>query len=282
MNPTPPKKSLGQHWLTDQPSLAAMCAAAEVNPSDTVLEIGPGHGSLTEVLLARAAQVVAIEKDETLAKNLLHYKNLHLEDSPLNSKKDGMVGNLTVVAGDILRFDFSQLPSGYKLVANIPYYLTSNLLRVLSEASNPPSQMALLVQKEVAERVAAAPGAMSLLSVTTQAYWRVSLCRLVPAELFSPPPKVDSQILALTRRPASELLENGEQRAFFQIVKAGFAARRKTLLNNLSAGYHLAKPEVNRWLAAAGVDASYRAQSLSLADWYKLYASAREAKIKLN
>ena len=249
------KKSLGQHWLRDQAVLAAMCAAADVTAADTVLEIGPGLGTLTEILTERAARVVAVEFDKQLAKEL-----------GVRVQAD----NLHIVSSDILSFDLTSLPPDYKVVANIPYYLTSNLIRVLSETPNPPRTAALLIQKEVAERVAAGPGAMSLLSVTAQFYWRVSLGRVVPAELFEPAPKVDSQILILKRRPAP-LFTDVESQKFFRLVKAGFAQRRKTLLNSLSSGLHLSRQEAEEFLGSAGIEANRRAQTLSLDEWHRLY-----------
>lgn len=250
-----PKKSLGQHWLTDYDCLAAMLDAAEVGLDDTVLEIGPGLGTLTELLVESAARVVAVEFDERLAREL-----------PSRVKAD----NLSVVRSDILSFDLTTLPAGYKVVANIPYYLTSNLIRVLSESSNPPAAVALLVQKEVAERVAADPGAMSLLSVTAQFYWHVSLGRLVPAKLFTPPPKVDSQILVLQRR-SQPLFEVADPKSFFRLAKAGFSERRKTLRNSLSGGLQLDKAATETLLRQAGLDGGLRAQALSLQQWQQLY-----------
>lgn len=249
------KKSLGQHWLNDPVSLEAMCQAAEVGPDDTVLEIGPGLGSLTELLVARAGRVIAVELDEKLAKELS------------NRVK---AGNLDVVQADILKFDLGNLPPGYKIVANIPYYLTSHLIRVISETPNRPAVAVLLVQKEVAQRVAAQPGEMSLLSVSAQFHWQVSLGREVPAKLFTPPPKVDSQILTLTRRP-KPLFEDVNIKKFFQLVKAGFAQRRKTLLNNLSAGLSLTRDQAQTVCRDAEIDSGRRAQTLSLDDWHNLY-----------
>jgi len=251
------KKSLGQHWLYDRASLVAMCDAADVQAGDTVLEIGPGLGTLTELLTDRAGRVVAVEFDERLAREL-----------PGRVKAD----NLQVISQDIMRFDFGSLPAGYKLVANIPYYLTSHLIRTLSETVNPPSTAALLVQKEVAERVAAEPGSMSILSATTQFYWQVSLGRVVPAELFTPPPKVNSQILVLIRRPGP-LFEDVEPKDFFRIVKAGFAQPRKTLLNNLSAGLQYSRDEAQAVCDRASIDSKRRAQTLSLDEWHCLYRS---------
>lgn len=253
MNEPWAKKSLGQHWLHDVASLEAM--AEGVQAGDTVLEIGPGTGTLTEVLLAKGARVIAVEKDETLLRAL---RNKFDQD------------DFELVHKGILEFDLTELKRGYKVVANIPYYLTSNLIRNLSESANPPSAAVLLVQKEVAQRLAARPGDMSLLSVSAQYYWEVSLGQLVPARLFTPPPKVDSQIVVLRRRQ-QRLFEMVDDKRFFQIVKAGFGERRKTLLNSLSGGLRLSKDEVKIVLDSSSIDTSLRAQALSLDDWYKLY-----------
>lgn len=250
-----PKKSLGQHWLDDDASLQAMMAAAAVRPNDTVLEIGPGLGSLTALLVARARAVVAVEFDHELARDL---------------SRRLPAANLHVIESDILRFDLTSLPPDYKVVANIPYYLTSKLVRVLSESSNPPAVAVLLVQKEVAQRLAARPGDLSILGVTSQYYFDVHLGPVVPAELFTPPPKVDSQIVSMTYRTAP-LFSDVDTRQFFRLVKAGFGAKRKTLLNSLSAGLHMTKPEAQALLDAAGISGQLRAQNLSLQDWYALY-----------
>lgn len=255
MSEPSPKKSLGQHWLTDEASLEAMCETAEVQPTDTVLEIGPGLGTLTELLVQQAEQVVAVEFDRQLAADL-----------PSRVQAD----NLEVISEDILSFDFTSLPPDYKVVANIPYYLTSNLVRTLSETPNRPVVAVLLVQKEVAQRVAAAPGDMSVLSVTAQYYWDVGVGYDVPAELFTPPPKVDSQILILQRRDG-ELFPGVDTKAFFRLVKAGFSERRKKLRSSLSGGLHITKPDAEALLGKAGLDPNLRAQALSLADWYALY-----------
>jgi 16S rRNA (adenine1518-N6/adenine1519-N6)-dimethyltransferase len=255
-DPTP-KKSLGQHWLHDQASLQAMVDAADVTTVNTVLEIGPGLGTLTALLVAQAKQVIAVEFDAKLAAQLPNRVT---------------ATNLEIISQDILSFDFTWLPAGYKLVANIPYYLTSNLIRVVSETSNPPRQAALLIQKEVAQRVAARPGDMSLLSVTAQYYWQVELDREVPAGLFTPPPKVDSQILILKRRPAP-LFDDVDAKDFFRLVKAGFSQRRKTLLNALSAGLHLDKATTKTVCETVNIDPGRRAQTLSLDEWHNLYLS---------
>lgn len=256
-------KSLGQHWLTDRLSLQAMCDAADVQSSDTVLEIGPGLGTLTEVLVTQASQVIAVEFDAKLAREL---------------PKRVPAKSLTVTSQDILQFDLTMLPADYKVVANIPYYLTSKLLRTLSESSNPPLVVALLVQKEVAERVCAQPGAMSLLSVSVQWYFETALKQVVPAGLFTPPPKVDSQIIQLIRHQ-KPLFAGVDEKVFFQLVKAGFSARRKTLLNSLAAGLRLPKSTVELLLTEARIAPRQRPQELSLDDWHRLYVSRQKLGI---
>lgn len=249
------KKSLGQHWLHDASTLNYICTVAQVNPSDNILEIGPGTATLTKLLVEKAGHVLAVELDANLA----------------NALSDKLKApNLTVVNQDILKFDLTSLPSNYKVVANIPYYLTSKLLRVLSESSNPPHLVALLVQKELAERVAARPGSMSLLSVSVQFYWEVELGHVVPARLFTPAPKVDSQIIVLKHR-AQPMFPDANTQSFFRVIKAGFSARRKTLLNSLSAGLRLNKEDISSILEKAAINPSSRPQQLSLEEWYSLY-----------
>lgn len=254
---TEAKKSLGQHWLNDEESLEAMVESAGVGPEDTVLEIGPGLGSLTKLLVARAKFVIAVELDRDLADNL-----------PLTIDAD----NLQVIQEDVLDFDLNALPPGYKVVANIPYYLTSNLLRVLSEAANPPKQMALLVQKEVAERINAKPGQMSVLAVSVQLYYEPQLGKIVPARLFVPPPKIDSQIVQLMKRP-QPLFPDLEADQFFRVVKAGFSERRKKLRSSLAGGLGIGKGQADELLAKAGIDGNLRAQNLSLHNWHDLYVN---------
>jgi 16S rRNA (adenine1518-N6/adenine1519-N6)-dimethyltransferase len=250
-----PKKSLGQHWLTDEQSLRSMLMAADVQADDVVLEIGPGLGSLTALLCATASNVTAVELDAELAGRLT-------QRVPAS--------NLRVVQKDILSFDLTTMAPDYKVVANIPYYLTSKLVRVLSESPNQPLVVVLLVQKEVAVRLAAQPGELSILGVTAQYYWDISLGTVVRAELFTPPPKVDSQIVIMKRRTAA-LFSDVNVGDFFRIVKAGFGARRKTLLNSLGAGLHLDKTQTLALLQKAGIDPQLRAQALSLEDWRTVY-----------
>ncbi|HSX05450.1 MAG TPA: 16S rRNA (adenine(1518)-N(6)/adenine(1519)-N(6))-dimethyltransferase RsmA [Candidatus Saccharimonadales bacterium] len=258
-----PKKALGQHWLHDTATLVAICDAAQVQTGDTVLEVGPGLGTLTKQLLQRHATVTAVEYDPTLADGL---RKMVWEDGPPN-----------IIQQDILEFDLTTLPAGYKVVANIPYYLTSNLIRVLCESANPFSTAAILIQKEVAERVAAQPGQMSLLSVSAQYYCDVSLGPMVPAKMFTPPPKVDSQVLVLRYR-TQPLFKAVDTKQFFRLVKAGFSQKRKTLVNSLSGGLATSKDQARSLLQAANIPENTRAQALSLDEWHRLYQASSQQK----
>ncbi|MBP9738178.1 ribosomal RNA small subunit methyltransferase A [Candidatus Saccharibacteria bacterium] len=249
-----PKKSLGQHWLHDEASLDAMVSAGDISANDVVLEVGPGLGTLTKKLVKRAKQVVAVELDDILVTQV-HNR------VPAD--------NLVVQHQDILQYDFTTLPKDYKVIANIPYYLTSNLLRVLLESSNPPKTIVLLIQKEVAERIAASPGQMSILSVSVQLYAEAELKELVPAELFTPPPKVDSQIIQIKRRDQS-LFDDLENELFFKVVRAGFSEKRKKLRSSLSGGLQISKSDVDKLLIKAEIASDARAQELTLEDWYRL------------
>ncbi|MCA9332615.1 ribosomal RNA small subunit methyltransferase A [Candidatus Saccharibacteria bacterium] len=259
------KKSLGQHWLNDLSALDAICDEADLRESDTVLEIGPGKGSLTSVIMSKGCDVFAIEVDEDAIKYLHKIfarqwdVNLHVEKS------------------DIRSFDFRRLPKDYKIVANIPYYLTSHLIQLISESKNPPKLAVLLVQKEVADRVCAEPGDMSILSLTSQFFWEVKKGRIVGAELFDPPPKVDSQVLVLNRR--KELAYDVDTKKFFRIIKCGFSSKRKTLLNSLSGGLRIGKKETESIISESNIDPNSRPQELSLDDWSRLYISVSNSKI---
>ncbi len=249
-----PQKSLGQHWLNDHESLEAICTAAELKPKDLVLEIGPGQGALTKHLLSHGAKVIAIELDKSLVDHL----------------KKTLTGDVQIKYGDIRKYNFSKLPPNYKIVANIPYYLTSYLLRLLTQdKQNKPALAVILVQKEVAERIASKPGSMSLISVFVQYYYEVSLGHIMPANIFIPRPKVDSQILCLKRR-ADPLFKDLSADEFFQVVKAGFSQRRKTLVNNLISGLHLSKVGAVAAVAESKLDLAIRAQALTLDNWHDI------------
>ncbi|MCL2869592.1 16S rRNA (adenine(1518)-N(6)/adenine(1519)-N(6))-dimethyltransferase RsmA [Candidatus Saccharibacteria bacterium] len=259
-----PRKSLGQHWLKDRTILADIVDFAGVTSSDTVLEIGPGQGYLTSMLLGVAKQVVAVEIDADLAKKL---------PGQFPGK------NLEVITGDFLAFDLRQLPAGYKVVANIPYYITAAVVRTLLTAANKPTSITLLVQKEVAERLAAKPGDMSVLAISAQFYANVTLGFVVQAKYFTPPPKINSQLVRLTiSRPFLEREFQGmalkglqDEKEFFKLVRVGFSNKRKKLVSNLAVGYQIDKQVVETLFAKLGLSPEIRAQDLSLDDWQKLY-----------
>lgn len=248
------KKSLGQHWLRDPESLADIAEAAELTGDDTVLEIGPGLGTLTSRLLARAGRVVAVEFDADLARKL---------PGQFPGK------NLEVIHQDILQFDPLTLPRGYKIVANVPYYITSKIIQKFSECANPPSVMVLLVQKEVAERLTASSGNYSILAVAAQVFHEVKAGVVMPAELFTPPPKVDSQVVGLWRRE-QPLVPVAEQLMFFRVVKAGFAAKRKKLRSSLAGSLHLDKMTTETLLKQAGISPDARAEEVAIEQWRAL------------
>lgn len=247
-------KSLGQHWLKDRDVLAHIADCAELTRDDTVLEIGPGLGTLTSELLRRAKKVVAVEFDEDLARKLpLQFPGKDLE----------------VVTSDILSFDLSTLPAQYAVVANVPYYITSKIIQLLMTADNKPRIAVLLVQKEVAERLAARPGNMSILAVSAQLFADVRLGDKVPAKYFTPPPKVDSQVVILRTR-STPLLTDVNEKDFFRVVKAGFSSKRKKLRSSLSGGLTISKSDVEGLLIRARIDPDMRAEALSLDDWTRL------------
>lgn len=246
-----PNKSLGQHWLKDRTVLDSIVAFAEVTDDDVVLEIGPGLGTLTSALLRRAKKVVAVELDSNLAHNL---------PQQFPGK------NLEVIQSDILKYDLNQLPAGYKVVANLPYYITSKIVQFLLMAVNPPVSITILVQKEVAERIAQVDGS-SILGLAVENRAQVTLGQVVPASLFTPPPKVDSQVVRLDMR-SKPLVQ--DEKAFMQVVKAGFSEKRKKLRSSLAGGLAVSKTQAETWLHQAGLSPDRRAEELSLADWQKL------------
>ena len=247
-------KSLGQHWLKDRDILADIANDAELSIDDFVLEIGPGLGTLTSEILRRAGRVLAVEFDAELARKL---------PGQFPGKQ------LEVVNEDILQFDLSRLPAGYKVVANVPYYITSKIIEKLMTAENKPSTVVILVQKEVAERVAARQGEMSILAVSAQVYAEARLGVEVPKEYFTPPPKVDSQVVVLETRE-TPVVKPDDERLFFRVVKAGFSSKRKKLRSSISAGLALDKLATDQLLTSAKVDPNDRAEDLSLEDWLRI------------
>ena len=258
-------KSLGQHWLRDREILDAIAFSAEIEDGDFVLEIGPGLGTLTSSLLKFAGKngrILSVEFDENLAKKL---------PAQFPGK------NLEIINADFLDFDLSELPKNYKVAANVPYYITSKIVEKLLTSENKPSVAALLVQKEVAERMAAKAGELSILAIASQIYAEVSLDILVPREFFTPPPKVDSQVVVLKSREHNMIeifnsKNNCEisEKEFFRIVKAGFAAKRKKIAKSLSANLAISKEQTAEILEKCKISPDLRAQDLNIEEWLKI------------
>lgn len=244
------KKHLGQNFLADRAALAAMAEAAEVAKGDLVLEIGPGTGNLTNVLLAAGARVVAVEKDRELLPVLAERFAAEIAS-----------GQLAVVEADVLEFDPATLPAGpFKLVANIPYYITGAILSKFLESPRQPSRLAVLVQREVAERAVARDGRESILSVSIKVYGAPRLARHVPRGAFQPSPSVDSAILAVDRVSRDQLQGVPDAR-FFEVVRAGFAHKRKLARGNLRG---VVSPER---MDACRLGEKARAEELGVATW---------------
>ena len=249
-----PNKALGQHWLKDRLILEAIADSADIITGDTVLEIGPGLGTLTSELLRRTDKVIAVEFDKSLAMKL---------PGQFPGK------SLQVINEDILSFDLNTLPKDYVVVANVPYYITSKIVQKLMTAANKPRIAVLLVQKEVAERIAAKPGNMSILAVAAQVYAKAELGIEVPKEFFTPPPKVDSQVIILNTR-AMPFVGSVNEKQFFRVVKAGFSAKRKKLSSSLAGGLGISKLEAETILGDAAISPDARAEDLSLEQWHTI------------
>lgn len=260
------KHELGQNFLFDSEVLRTIASYGQLKPTDVVLEIGPGLGSLTDLLCQSAGQVVAVEFDADLADHLLNNLRHRRRQNGVDPVEPG---NLTVVKQDFLKFDLTTLPTDYKVIANIPYNITSKIIEKLWTSSNPPQLAVLLVQKEVAERVTAQPGQLSVLAIATQVFADVASGLVVPAKLFEPAPKVDSQVLIMTRR-AQPLVQPSDLDQFFYVVRAGFSQRRKKLRSSLAVGLRTTKTEAERLLREAGIDPNRRAQELTIDDWKQL------------
>jgi 16S rRNA (adenine1518-N6/adenine1519-N6)-dimethyltransferase len=250
-------KGLGQNFLQDPFALEAIVAAAEIQPTDKVLEIGPGLGSLTRYLAVSAKEVIAVELDEKLIPPLktvlAPYQNVHM------------------IQGDILKLAPNDLiaENDYLVVANIPYYITSVVIRHLLESEPKPRRIVLTVQKEVAQRICARPGDMSLLALSVQVYGAPRIAAQIPAEAFFPAPKVDSAVLVVDIYP-TPLIKEELLGKFFRLVKAGFSQKRKTLRNSLSSGLHISSTHAAELLTHANIDPQRRAETLGIDEWQRL------------
>jgi 16S rRNA (adenine1518-N6/adenine1519-N6)-dimethyltransferase len=252
-----PNKGFGQNFLIDQNILQKIIETADIKPTDTILEVGPGLGVLTRALAASARKVIAVEKD----RNMVQLLQTTLKE----------VKNVQIVQGDILETDIQDLaPKTYKVVANIPYYITSPLIRKFLEvnppAGGPPTDMVLMVQKEVAQRICSKVPDMNLLAVSVQYYATPKIAHIVSKHSFWPAPKIDSAILKIT--PHEEMPKDAD--AFFNVVKAGFSQPRKQLANNFSKSLDMKREDAETWLKKNNIEPNQRAETLTIQDWKNL------------
>lgn len=246
-----PSKRLGQNFLIDKNVLKKIIRTANLSPEDVVLEVGPGLGILTQELAKGAKQVIAVEKDKRMCEILAEVLNA------------GNVRNVRIVNQDILKFDpYTLCPKSYTLIANLPYYLTTPAIRKFLETKNPPQEIILVIQKEVAQRITAKPGKMSILTVSVQFYAEPKIISYVSKESFWPQPKVDSAIIKIVPKRWQKDINT---ELFFKIVKAGFSSKRKMLKNNLKLDESILKK--------LGLNPKVRAENLSIQDWLKIYES---------
>ncbi len=264
------RKGLGQHFLIDEAVLKLITSAAELTSTDVIMEIGPGLGVLTKELAKQGGRVVTIELDSKLAAIL--------------KQTLASFSNVTIINEDILQVDPATLlreqeagfppviisPFSYKVVANLPYYITSPVLRHFLEASLKPQIMVIMVQKEVAETIVAKPGQMSMLSISVQFYGQPTIISYVPARCFYPAPEVDSAILKINLYSQPPVGVTDKE-SFFGLVRAGFTASRKQIGNSLAQGLELPKAECLSLLGKASIVPQRRAETLTLGEWARLW-----------
>ena len=253
--PSFPRKSLGQHFLVDQGALNQVVGAADLELEDIVVEIGPGSGLLTKLLVKKVSKVYALELDKGLAS--------HLRNTM------GATANLVVMQGDARTVDLGLFPESYKMVANLPYYAAVPILRKFLEAPSPPDLIVVTVQKEVAESITADPGKMRLLSVAVQVFGRPSIVGYIHPRSFNPVPKVTSAIVRIEPYEREDRPVLGDE-GFFKVVRGGFSAPRKHLRNSLAQGLGLTGELAESILREGGIEPSLRAEALHLQDWGKI------------
>lgn len=251
------KKSLGQHFLRDRKILKKIADFAQIEKEDTVVEVGPGEGTLTELLLERAGKIVAVEKDEKLAKQLEQKFKIQISNNKLE-----------IICGDILKIEnlleIAKLKiENYVLVGNIPYYITGVLFKKFLEAENKPKSITFVVQKEVAYRIMARDGKESILSISIKAYGKPEFGGIIKAGSFNPKPKVDSAIISI-KEVNKERFKEGKikEQKFFEILKKGFSHKRKLLIKNLGANKDI--------FQKCGIPEKARAENLKIEDWVSL------------
>ncbi|OHB14893.1 MAG: ribosomal RNA small subunit methyltransferase A [Candidatus Zambryskibacteria bacterium RIFOXYC1_FULL_39_10] len=275
------KKSLGQNFLKDKGILKKIADFAQIEKEDTVVEVGPGEGTLTELLLERAKKVIAVEKDDRMVEFLT--RPPRIRESVAGGKKNFIDNKLEVIAGDILNIDLKIFPKNYILVGNIPYYITGALFKKTLESKNPPKSLTFVVQKEVAERIMGSHFAKasrdkkeSILSISIKVYGTPEFGGVIKAGSFNPKPKVDSAILSV-RNISKVRFENVQEQDFFEILKAGFAHKRKLLIKNLISSPRntpratLCNLEtILRIFKKCGISEKARAEDLKVEDWFAM------------
>lgn len=258
------QKKLGQVFLNNNNVLQEIIKAAEIKSNDKILEIGPGKGVLTQALVETEANVIAVEKDAEFVKFL---KNKFKNQS-----------NLKIINADIRDFiqsddwqaEYAMLDTVYKAIGNIPYYLTSHLIKLLLESKKQPQNIILMIQKEVAQRIISQPPKMNLLSVSVQFYAKPEIICYVPRTAFYPEPKVDSAVIKITPMKTKENIDKIQIKNFFRIVKAGFKQPRKLLINNFSKNLNLEKEYLQKIFLQSNLPLKTRAQNLSIKEWVSL------------
>ena len=261
-----PRKSLGQHWLTDRDALRRIAAAADFRPADTVIEVGPGTGLLTQLLAQRATNLIAVEVDHALAEQL--------------RRRYAETPGVTVIEADVLETPVEEILNAgrgglpYVVAGNLPYMIGTAIVRKFLRAAVRPRWLVVTLQLEVAERMTAVPGRMSYLSAEMQLFAEARILFRLPPGAFQPPPKVRSAVVRLDVRDSPDV-EVDDVDAFLSLVQAGFAAPRKRLRNSLAIGLRLPAAIAERTLALAGVDPALRPAALSLEDWRKVYFAHR-------
>lgn len=289
-----PKKSLGQHFLQDKKALGQIVSAADLQVDDKVLEFGPGTGVLTNVLtnVITSGKLIAIEKDSNLANKLA--RNFQFSIFNFSAKGGPAAGwqsisndpilnfenRAAVVTGDVLEINLPKLIEqndfqDYKVVANIPYYITGKIIRLLFETKYVPKLIVLLVQKEVAERICAKPGKMNRLSAIVQYFGAPEIIATVGKESFNPPPEVDSAILKIVPHRNGYYERGADEESLLRLIKIGFSSPRKKLLNNLSSGMKISKDETKKLLEKSEIDSTVRAQDLEIEDWERVLLNTR-------
>jgi 16S rRNA (adenine1518-N6/adenine1519-N6)-dimethyltransferase len=297
-----PKDYMGQNFLISEDVLAEIISLAEIKRGETVVEIGPGLGVLTQQLVEKTDKVIAIEKDRLLFE---HLKNFFQDSLPsqeavtevmkssdkaivekiatrrtdrnATGARDGKKANVFLINQDVLKFNFEGINGDYKIVANIPYYLTSHLLQMLLTLKHKPSKIIFMVQKEVGERLTASAGGLSILGISVQIFADVEMPVVVPKNNFWPVPKVDSAVVVIS--PRVKFPEIDDEKLFFRLLKIAFAGKRKQIHNSLVNGLKWDKNKVEELLTESRINSAMRPQELTLEQWIRLFQALKARQV---